>query len=172
MIIAQIASYEVLAMPNDNRQYKLECDASYYTTGATLSQQQPDETWRPIAFASWTMTPAERNYQIYDKEFLAIINSLSEWRHYLLGAAKQIEIFTDHRNLEYYRRPQNLSRRQADWVSQLSEYDFTLIHHPGKLNGIADFLSRPPDADKGGSDNKQVIGIADDKWQTLDFRRQ
>jgi len=161
-----IASDEVLAMPNDDGQYRVECDASYYASGAILSQQQPNNSWRPIAFASWTMTPAQRNYQIYDKEFLAIINALTEWRQYLLGAAKTFEIITDHRNLEYYRKPQNLSRRQADWVSQLSEYDFLLLHRPGRLHDKADFLSRPLLDDKGGDDNKNVIGIPDDRWSS------
>jgi len=160
----RIASDEVLAMANDTGQYRVECDASYYATGSVLSQQQPDGTWRPIAFASWTMTPAQRNYQIYDKEFLAVINSLNEWRQYLLGTPETIEIFTDHRNLEYFRKPQNLSRRQADWVSQLSEYDFLLLHRPGRLHGKADFLSRPCVLDKGGDDNKNVIGIPERYW--------
>ena len=89
-------------MPNNEGQYRIECDASYYATGAILSQQQADETWRPIAFASWTMTPAQRNYQVYDKEFLAVKNALDEWQRYIKGAPKVTEVITDHRNLEYY----------------------------------------------------------------------
>src|SRR5438477_2465905 len=73
-----ITSDQVLTMPNDEGQYRIECDASYYASGAVLSQEQPNSTWRPIAFASWTMTPAQQNYQIYDKEFLAVINALEE----------------------------------------------------------------------------------------------
>src|SRR5438477_12855417 len=59
-----------------------EVDTSYYALGAVLSQEQPDSTWRPIAFALWTMTPAQQNYQIYDKEFLAVINAIEEWKRY------------------------------------------------------------------------------------------
>ena len=129
-----IASDQVLTMPRDEGQFRVECDASYYASGAILSQQQSDSTWRPIAFASWTMNPAQRNYQVYDKEFLAIIHSLTEWRKYLLGTKEPIDIVTDHRNLEYYRQPQNLSRRQADWVAQLMEYDVVLRHRPGRLH--------------------------------------
>jgi hypothetical protein len=79
-IKAQITSDETLAMPNNSGQFRVECDASYYASGAILSQQQANDSWRPVAFASWTMSPAQRNYQVYDKEFLAIINSLMEWR--------------------------------------------------------------------------------------------
>ena len=118
-------------MPNDEGQYRIECDASYYASGAVLSQEQPDSTWRPIAFTSWTITPAQRNYQIYDKEFLAVINALEEWKRYIIEAPKTTEIITDHKNLEFYRKPQNLTRRQANWVSKLQEYDITLSHRPG-----------------------------------------
>src|SRR6202040_4183420 len=83
------------------------------------------------------------------------------WRQYLLGAKLAFNIFTDHRNLEYYRKPQNLTRRQADWVSQLQEYDFLLHHRPGRLHAQADFLSRPPNVDKGDHDNEQVIAFPD-----------
>jgi hypothetical protein len=110
------------------------------------------------------MSPAQRNYQVYDKEFLAIMHSLTEWRKYLLGAKQTVEIITDHRNLEYYRKPQNLTRQQADWVSQLQEYDLELKHRPGRLHGKADFLSRPPNIDKGEHDNEQIIGIPDKFW--------
>ena len=90
------------------------------------------------------MSPAQRNYQIYDKELLAVINSIDEWRPYLLGATESIEVFTDHKNLEFYCKPQDLTRRQAGWIPQLQEFHLRLIHRPGRLNTQADFLSRPP----------------------------
>src|SRR5438876_3678970 len=108
------------------------------------------------------MTLAQRNYQIYDKEFLAVINALEEWKRYVIGASKTTEIITDHKNLEFYRKPQNLTRLQADWVSKLQEYDVTLSHRPGRLHTQADFLSRPIDVDKGIRDNESITGIPDD----------
>jgi hypothetical protein len=161
MIKTRIASNEVLAMPMSDGQWKVECDASYYATGAISSQQQPNQTWRPVAFQSWTMSPAQWNYQIYDKELLAVINSITEWRPYLLGTSQPIEVFTDHKNLEFYRKPQDFTHRQAGWISQLQEFPLTLIHCPGRLNAQADFLSRPPDVDKGLTDNHQVIRLPD-----------
>jgi hypothetical protein len=77
-----------------------------------------------------------------------------------------VEVITDHRNLEYYRKPQNFTRQQANWVSQLQEYDLELKHRPGRLHGQADFLSRPLNVDKGEHDNKQMIGIPDRFWST------
>jgi hypothetical protein len=61
-----VASDVTLTMPSNDGKYRVECDASYYATGAVLSQQQTDETWRLVAFASWTMSPTQRNYQVYD----------------------------------------------------------------------------------------------------------
>src|SRR5277367_2194905 len=88
------------------------------------------------------MNEAERNYDIYDKEMLAIIRALDEWRHLLLSVQSTFEIWSDHKNLEYWRTAKNLTRRQARWALMLSEYDFTIVHKPGTSNGRADALSR------------------------------
>ncbi len=79
---------------------------------------------------SKSLSATEHNYEIYDKELLAIMLALSEWRHYLMGAAKDVEIWTDHQNLQYFRLPQKLNRRQVCWVTELAEYHFTLRHKP------------------------------------------
>lgn len=76
-------------------------------------QQGEDGLWHPIAFCSASMDPAERNYKIYDRELLAIIEALKDWCNFLEGLPQPFEIITDHRNLEYWRTAQDLSRRQA-----------------------------------------------------------
>ncbi len=90
---------------------------------------------------SKSLSATERNYKIYDKELLAIMLALDEWRHYLMGAAVDVEIWTDHQNLQYFRKPQKLNQRQARWVTELAEYHFVLHHKPGTLNKKADLLS-------------------------------
>ncbi|KIL54995.1 hypothetical protein M378DRAFT_18347 [Amanita muscaria Koide BX008] len=90
------------------------------------------------------MSPAELNYDIYDKELLAIIYALEEWRPYLLDVAEKFEIWTDHKNLSYFRKPQRLNGRQARWYLKVQDYDFELKHIPGKSNSRADILSRLP----------------------------
>jgi len=144
----------VLAIPSDKGKYRVETDASDFAMGAVLSQQQEDGTWRPVAFISKSLNPAERNYEVYDKELLAIMHALYEWSHYLKGTEEQIEILTDHQNLTYFRKPQNVNRRQARWVLDLQEYNFVLKHRPGKTNTKADALSRRADHDKGETDNE------------------
>jgi hypothetical protein len=73
----------------------------------------------------------ERNYEIHDTKMLAIIRGLEEWRHYLEGARHPVKIWTDHKNLEYFRVAQKLNCRQARWSLYLSRFDFTLHHKPG-----------------------------------------
>ena len=78
-------------------------------TGGVLLQRQ-DGNWKVVAYQSAALTPAERNYGIYDKELLAVVQALEDWRQYLLGAKHPIEVWTDHANLTYFRKPQDLNR--------------------------------------------------------------
>jgi len=142
----------VLKMPDPNKKYRLECDASNYTTGAVLSQQY-EENWHPVAFQSKSFNETERNYEIHDKELAAIIRALEEWRHHLEGQGLTMEIWTDHKNLEYFMKAQNLTRRQARWALFLSRFDFTLHHNPGKLSTKPDALSRRADHFKSDADD-------------------
>ena len=146
----------VLAIPLDNGKFRVEADSSDYANGAVLSQQV-DGKWRPIAFRSRSLNEVERNYEIYDKEMMAIMDSLSEWRQYLMGAREPFEIWTDHQNLQYFRKLQKLNRRQARWVTELSEYSFELVHKPGNSPGKADALSRMTRLEMGVNDNNDVI---------------
>jgi hypothetical protein len=135
-------------MPDTQRPMRIECDASDYAWGAILSTQMDDGLWHPTAYLSKSMTDAERNYDIHDKELRAIIGSLEAWRHYLEGCKYTIDIWTDHKNLEYFQKAQKLSRRQARWAQFLTRFDFTLTHKPGKHNK-ADELSRRRDHKQG-----------------------
>ena len=99
----------ILVLWNPNYPTRLEVDASGFATGGTLLQQQPDGLWHPVAFRSASMDPAERNYKIYDREMLAIIEALKDWRNFLEGLPDPFEILTDHHNLEHWRTAQDLS---------------------------------------------------------------
>ena len=78
----------------------------------------------------------------YNREFLAIILCTREWRHFIIGSPHTTIIFTDHQNLTYFQSPQKLTRRQARWVIELTEYDIKLQHKAGRHMVIADALSR------------------------------
>ncbi len=87
---------------------------------------------------------------------MAIIRALEAWRHYLDGAAHPVEILSDHKNLTYFRSTQKLNQRQARWSLFLSQFNYKLIHQPGKTLVQADTLSRRLDHDPGTHDNEDV----------------
>ena len=98
----------------------------------------------PVAFYSKNMAPAECNYEIYDKELLAIIRCLEHWRPELESRDIPIKIFTDHKNLEYFMTTKELTRRQARWAEKLAEFNFKILYQPGAKNHKADALTRMP----------------------------
>jgi len=145
----------VLAALDLDKEFRVEADASNYATGGVLSMKCSDNRWRPVAFISKSLSDTEQNYRIHDKEILAIVRYLEAWRHFLEGAIVKFEIWTDHKNLEYFMKVQKLNRRQAQWALYLSRFDFMLKHVPGSKMGKADSLSRRPDWEVGiEKDNK------------------
>jgi len=99
----------------------------------------------------------EQNYEIHDKEMLAIICTLEEWRHFLEGATHPVEIWTDYKNLEYFMMAKKLNRRQARWSLHLARFDFLLHYRPGHTMGKLDALSRRADHGNGASNNENVV---------------
>jgi hypothetical protein len=72
---------------DDAHPFCIEADSSEFATGAVLSQQSTvDEKWHPVAFLSKSLNTVEQNYEIHDKEMLAIIHALDEWQNFLKGA--------------------------------------------------------------------------------------
>ncbi|KAL5520967.1 hypothetical protein ACEPAF_2970 [Sanghuangporus sanghuang] len=158
---SRLSSPSVLAIPNKEGPFQVEADASDFASGGVLLQRQ-DDKWKVIAYRSSTFLEAEHNYEIYDKEMLAIVQALKEWWQYLQGAKKPFEVWTDHANLTYFRSPQKLNCRQARWRLDLTKFDFTLVHKPGKMLGKADILLRQADYNKGERDNEDVTFIRDE----------
>ena len=141
---------------------RMEVDASDYATGGVLSMECEDGLWRPVAFLSKSLNETERNYKIHDKKMLAIIRGLEVWRHLLEGVQYKFEIWTDHKNLEYFMKVQKLNRRQARWTLYLSQFDFTLKHVVGSKIGKVDGLSQRADWKIGvDKDNENQIFIKD-----------
>ena len=137
-------SAPILRNPDSNKPFIVETDASNFAVGAVLSQEF-DGKLHPVAFLSKSLTKCQRNYQIYDKELLAIKLALEERRHYLEGARHQFIVYTDHKNLTFPRKPEMLSQRQIRWYEFLSRFDFKLIYRAGKKSGKPDLLSRRSD---------------------------
>ena len=153
----------VLVMPDMAEQFTIECDASDFASGAILSQRQADGNLHPIAYFSKSFNDAERNYEIYDKELLAIIRALDEWRHYLEGGPYPIDIVSDHKNLSYFTENRNLTRRQARWALFLSRFDFKIRYRSGVTMAQPDALSRKGDLIPEGTDNAERTLLAPER---------
>jgi len=106
----KITSQLVLSLPRREGKFRVETDTSEHAIGGVLSQEQ-DGKWKPIASLSRTIQPAERNYEIYNKKLLAIVEALSKWRQYLLDAMEPFKIWTDHKDLKYFQEPHKLNGR-------------------------------------------------------------
>ena len=130
----------VLTSFDPEKESIIETDASGYAIGAVHMQYDEDGHLHPCAFFSKKMIPAECNYQIYDKELLAIVKALEHWRAELQG--KKFLIVTDHKNLEYFTTTRKLSERQVRWAELLSQFDFEITYRPGKQAVVPDALSR------------------------------
>ncbi len=115
---------------HQDRQFELEVDASQFTLGAILWQQDPanKKKLQAVGYFSSTLNPAERNYKIHDRELLAVIHALQHWSHLLRGTPLDllIIIWTDHKNLTYWAVPQKVGPCAATWQVELQQYNFKL----------------------------------------------
>ena len=106
-------SAPVIQMPDTSKQFFVMTDTSLTVSGGVLMQKDGNGDYHPCAYHSASFSPAERNYDIYNRELLAVIHALKEWRHYLTGTEHPVVVVTDHKNLGYFKQPQKLLRRQA-----------------------------------------------------------
>ena len=140
----------------------MKVDASDYAMGEVLSIKCEDGLWRLVAFLSKSLNETERNYEIHDKEMLVIIQRLESWKHLLKGVQSKFEIWTNHKNLEYFMKVQKLNRRQACWTLYLSRFDFILKYVSGARMRKVDRLSRRSDWKIGiEKDNEDQVFIKD-----------
>ena len=127
----------VLMRPDHDQPFTLEVDASQYALGAVLSQWNDAGRLQPVGHFSKTLIPAERNYDVYDRELLALVQSLEHWRHLLMGTSHPIEVFTDHEGLTKYRQPQKIGRRVACYLlSRLCCFARTIFSFSCSLNRV------------------------------------
>ncbi|KAL0146466.1 hypothetical protein M9458_058229 [Cirrhinus mrigala] len=142
-------SAPILTLPDPETPFVVEVDASDSGVGAVLSQRSSvDNKLHPCAYFSHKLTPTQRNYDIGNRELLAVKMALEEWRHWLEGAKFPFLIWTDHQNLTYIREAKRLNSRQARWALFFNRFNFTLSYRTGSKNTKPDALSRqfsPPE---------------------------
>jgi transposase InsO family protein len=148
----KVTEAPVLAFFRPDLETFVECDSSDYVSAGVHSQRGEDGIIRPVAYFSKTLSPAECNYEIYDKELLAIIRCFEEWRAELQSVISPVKVLTDHKSLEYFMTTKKLNRRQGRWAEFLADYDFKITYQPGKIHDKADALTRRP-GDKPSDEN-------------------
>ncbi|GKD73491.1 putative reverse transcriptase domain-containing protein [Tanacetum coccineum] len=111
------------------------CDASHKGLGAVLMQNE-----KVKAYASSQLKVHEKNYTRHDLELSEVVFALKMWRHYLYGM--KYVVFTDHKSLQHILDQKELNMRQRWWLELLSDYDCKIRYHPGKVNMVANALSR------------------------------
>jgi hypothetical protein len=139
---AALTSAPTLLYFQYDRETRVETDCSDLAAAGVISQKCPqDDQWHPVAFYSKALQGAETHYEIHDKELLAVILALKEWRAELTSLPHFL-IITDHKALEYFGTKRLLNERQIRWMGLLSQFHFQITYRPGKENAIADILSR------------------------------
>ena len=154
----------VLVAPDLNKEFRIEVDASNYATGGVLSIKCSNKLQRPVTFISKSLSDTEKNYEIHDKEMLVVVRYLEAWRYFLKGMTMKFEIWTDHKNLEYFMKVQKLNKRQARQTLYLLRFNFMLKHIPGSKMGKADSLSRRPDWEIGVERDNEDKTLVKPEW--------
>ena len=136
-----------LAFPQDSAELSLATDASATHVGAVLQQKSsPAEEWRPLGFFSAKLEKAQLSYSAFDRELYGVYAAIRHFRHHLEG--RKFTIWTDHKPITFAlsKISDSLTARQQRQLSYIAEFTSSIIHVPGRLNIVADLLSRPPQA--------------------------
>ncbi len=141
----------------------VKIDAFDFVIAGIMSQRDSNQQLRFVIYLSSKMLPAECNYEIYDKELLAIIRAFEEWRLELEETLKSVKVISDHKNLKYFMSTKLLSRRQARWFEFLSRFNFQIVYRFGELNTRANALiRRSEDLSLTEKDSRR-----EHQWQTV-----
>jgi len=114
--------------PDLSKTFYLQTNMSSTGAGTVLTQEvKGSKKRKPVTYFSCTFSPVESNYDIYEKEFLAVIKAIKNWRAHLIWMEKPFIIETDHKNLTYWKEPKKLTGRTMWWHEKLQDYNFKII---------------------------------------------
>ena len=151
----------ILAHFNPAKEVIIETNVSDFAIGAILSQQDEERRLHPVSFHSRKFQPTEINYEIHNKELLAVVDAFKHWRRYCEGATHQVQVYSDHQNLEYFTTTKVLNRLQARWAQELAGINFRIYYQPATQNGKPDALSRRSEyrPEKGGVEKQPITTV-------------
>jgi hypothetical protein len=129
-----------------------------FTLGTVLFQKDNRGKRYVIGFTLKTLNKAERNYDIWDCKFTALVFSLEQWKHLLAYTEIPVIVYLDHANLAYYQHPQKINQRVAQGINAVSQYNFQIIYKPRAQN-CTDTLSWHPDYPTGQDNNQRVTAL-------------
>lgn len=145
-----------LNLPDFSKEFVLSTDASGSSLGAVLAQNNEEGFPQPVAYASKKLKDQERRYSTIERECLAIIWAISHFKHYLVG--RHFTIFCDQAALSHIFRLKDPTSRIARWLMIMQQYNFDIVHKPGKLNHTADFLSRYVNTVQSQNEHTLLLG--------------
>ena len=135
LIKDKLTSAPVLALPNFEKLFEVECDACISLIDAVLSQGG-----RPVAFYNKKLSEPRKKLTTYELEFYAVVRALHTWEHYLIQ--REFILYTDHQALKSVNQQTTINRMHARWISFIQRFTFSIKHKSGKLNRVVDALSR------------------------------
>ena len=134
-----------MASFDPERKIILKTNASDQALESCLSQPNAERQLHPVAYRSRKFSGPELNYDVHDKELLAIVNAFEEWQAYLEESRHPIIVYSDHKNLSYFTTTKKLNQPQVRWAELLASYNFLIHYWKGSENGQADSLSQRSD---------------------------
>ena len=135
----------ILASFDPEKKIILKTDASDQALGSCLSQPDAEGRLHLVAYRSRKFSGPELNYDVHNKELLAIVDAFEEWRAYLKGSRHPIVVYSDHKNLSYFTTTKKLNQQQVRWAELLASFNFQIHYWKGSKNGRADALSQRSD---------------------------
>lgn len=135
-----LTSAPILRCPDFSKEFEIHCDASDIAVGGALCQTSEDGETHVIAYTSHTLSPAQKNYSVTERECLALLHCVTTWAHYVYGS--KFTVITDHSSLKWLRGLANPAGRLSRWVTTLSQYQMEIRHRKGSTHILPDVLSR------------------------------